>query len=91
LTHNNEYFLLDGFSITRLLADSHLENDCSALLAQFQIHVFEIWRERDEGKNRGRIDYTTYKLKECKTTWERNEAKGTKRMLAQELQEDKRE
>jgi hypothetical protein len=67
MTRNNEYFLLDGFNIARLLADINLENDCSALLAQFQIHVFEIWREGDEGRNRGRNDYTTYKLKECKT------------------------
>jgi len=61
MTRNNEYFPLDGFSITRLFADSKLENDCAALLVQFQIHVFEIWREGDEGRNGERNDYTSYK------------------------------
>jgi hypothetical protein len=61
MTRSNEYFLLDGFSITRLFADSELENDCAAVLALFQIHAFEIWREGDEGRNGKRNDYTTYK------------------------------
>jgi hypothetical protein len=61
MTRNNEYFLLDGFSITRLFADSKLENDCAALLAQLQIHVFEIWSEGDEGRNLERNDCTTCK------------------------------
>jgi hypothetical protein len=30
MTSSNEYFLLDGFNITRLFADSKLENDCAA-------------------------------------------------------------
>jgi hypothetical protein len=52
---------MNTFSITRLFADSKLENDCAALLAQCQIHVFEIWLEEDEGRNGEKNDCTTYK------------------------------